>query len=242
MAGFPTTRRSAIVGLSSLDGQERARSLEALLAAYWKPVYKYVRLRFQRSPEDAQDLTQAFFLKLIEKNYLEAYEPSRGRFRTFLRTCLDRFLAKERKAERALKRGGDATIVSLDFAGAERELVQSGAVSCGSNECDFEREWVRSLLGNAVDVLRRACQERGRESAFLIFERYDLEEPAPGHTRPTYDALALALGLPVTTVTNQLAWARRELRRLLLERLRELTASEEEFRLEARVLLGLDAP
>src|SRR5262249_33380925 len=134
-----------------------------------------------------------------------------------------------------LKRGGGAGL-SLDFAGAEAELRESPPR--GDPEGAFDAEWTRSLLDMAITALRAECVERGKQVHFRLFERYDLHAGEDG--RPTYAALAQEFGLKVTDVTNHLAYARRELRRLLLETLREVTASDEEFRREARLLLGAD--
>ncbi len=102
----------------------------------------------------------------------------------------------------------------------------------------FRREWVRSLFGLAIEDLRRLCEARSKPAPFELFERYDLDRDAAGQL--TYDQLASEFGLPVTTVTNHLAYARREFRRIVLERLREITGSEREFRSEARLLLGVE--
>jgi hypothetical protein len=106
----------------------------------------------------------------------------------------------------------------------------------------FHREWVRSVFGMAVDMLRRQAEAKGRGVAFEVFRRYDLEEPGEGAPRPTYAELGRALGLPATQVTNHLAAMRREFRRLVLDALREQCATDGEFRAEARALLGVEAP
>jgi RNA polymerase sigma factor (sigma-70 family) len=235
---FPTTHLSAVAGVGGDDPALRARSLETLITAYWKPVYKYIRVRWSKPDEDARDLTQGFFALAIEKSFFASFNPSRGRFRTFLRTCLDGYLANEEKAGRRIKRGGEFIHLPLEFETAEGELVAAEIPSGEDLDRYFDAEWVRHLFGLAVEALRAECEARGRQAQFRLFERYDLEEPGPG--RPTYGDLARELGLPVTTVTNHLAFARREFRRLLLEKLREITASEGEFRREARYLLGTD--
>jgi len=101
----------------------------------------------------------------------------------------------------------------------------------------FRDEWVRSMFSLAVEELRALSQERGKEIAYRLFARYDLGDQ--GHDpEASYKLLAGEFHLPVTQVTNHLAWARREFRRIVLERLREITASDEEFQEEARLLLG----
>lgn len=112
---FPTTRWSAIVAARSDNADERRRAFETLIAAYWKPVYKYIRLRWGKSNEDAKDATQEFFARVMEKEFLASYDPAKARLRTFLRVCLDGFVANLDKAAHRIKRGGDAQILSLDF-------------------------------------------------------------------------------------------------------------------------------
>jgi DNA-directed RNA polymerase specialized sigma24 family protein len=234
---FPATRQSVILAVRSPDAETRRDALETLAASYWRPVYKYLRVRWQAAPEDAQDLTQGFFAKALEKGFFETYDPARARFRTWLRVCVDGFASHERQSARRLKRGGAARLLALDFEDAEGELRRLEVPDGLDLEDFFHREWVRQLFGLAVEALRRRCEEEGKGVRFALFERYDLEGPdAP--RPPSYADLAAEFALPVTQVTNHLAWARREFRRLLLETLREVTGSEEEFRAEVRQLLG----
>jgi RNA polymerase sigma factor (sigma-70 family) len=233
---FPTTRGSAILGLRSAEPTERARSLESLVSGYWRPVYKYIRVKWGRSNEEAEDLTQGFFLRAMEKEFFESYDPARARFRTYVRTCLDAYLANQHRDHLRLKRGGGEIPLSLDFRGAEEELTGAALRSPDSPETYFEAEWVRGLFNLSLETLRSECEARGKTLHFRIFERYDLQDCGEG--RLTYEALGAELGVRATDVTNHLAFARREFRRILLDKLREMTASDEEFRREARVLLG----
>ena len=230
---FPATRRSAVIAVASDDPAERARSFEILVRAYWKPVYKYLRLRFRKDVEEARDLTQGFFARAFEKRYFAAFDPALARFRTYLKACLDRFVMEQGRNEKRQKRGGDAVRLSLDFDAAEGEL---GQASGGAEEV-FDREWVRGLFGDAVDALRETCAAAGKGVRFTVFQRYLLEE---GQERPSYAELGAELSISVSDVTNHLSFTRREFRRLVLLRLRELTATEEEFKSEARAVLGVD--
>ena len=239
---FPPTRRSVIEAVHSIDAEERERALEALCAAYWKPVYKYIRLRWNRPADEAQDLTQGFFLEVLERELLEKFDPRKSRLRTYLRVCIDSFVSNEDKASRRLKRGGTVLHVALDFAAAEEELggtvMDPAAIpSPESLEEFFEKEWVRSLFSLAVRELQELCVARERQRTFHLFEAYELE----GNEQISYEQLAKDHGIAVTDVTNALAWARREFRRIALERLRELCGSEEEFQREARAAFGWDA-
>jgi len=199
---------------------------------YWKPVYKYLRIKWRKSNADAEDLTQGFFASAIEKNFFYSYDPVRSRFRTFLRTCLDGYAANEEKAARTLKRGGGAIFVPFDFHQAEIELKQSQY----SPDEVFEKEWIRALFSTALDEFRRSCEERGKMVPFQIFEKYDIEkDPA---TRISYAELSETFGIPVTTVTNYLAFARREFRKMVLLKLEEISGNQEEYRSDARRLFG----
>jgi RNA polymerase sigma factor (sigma-70 family) len=241
---FPATRWSAVLAARSDDPAERTRALDFLIAAYWKPVYKYIRIRWNKPTEEAKDLTQEFFTRLIEKEFLDRYDPARARLRTYLRVCVDGFVANEAKAAQRQKRGGDAIHVPLDFAAAaESELSRASPViheiaSPESLEEFFEKEWIRNLFSLAVGALREECERRGKQIQFRLFERYDLDDSAGN--RSSYDDLGREFGIAATDVTNYLAFARREFRRIALEKLREMCASDDEFRREARSILGVD--
>ena len=230
---FPLTRHSVVLAAQSTDPHERDWAVDAIASAYWRPVYKYLRVRWRADREDASDFTQEFFVRLLEQDLLHAYDPAKGRLRTFLRTCVDRlFLNHSRDAQR-LKRGGGATHIALDFDKAEQELA---VASTESPEDLFEKEWVRVLFALAVDRLRAHCAAARKVTHFELFERYDLAEA----DAPSYAELAREFGLATTDVTNYLAFARREFRRAVLDQLREMTGSEAEFQREARSLLGVD--
>src|SRR5215212_6858959 len=204
---FPSTRRSVLLAARDTDPEVRRNALGALIESYWKPVYKYLRVQHRSEGDEAQDLTQSFFALALEKGTFDRYDPAKARFRTFLRLVLDGFVSNERKAARREKRGGSFL---LDFEGAEAELARSPSSDLTPEEY-FHREWVRALFARAVERLRSEAQPR----RFLLFERYDLEED-----RPTYARLAEELGTTVVQVTNDLAAARRDFRRLVLDELR----------------------
>jgi RNA polymerase sigma factor (sigma-70 family) len=236
---FPPTRRSVIEAVASTDAEDRERALESLCAAYWKPIYKYIRLRWQRPADEAEDLTQGFFVKLLERELLEKFDLKKGRLRTYLRMCVDSFVSNEDKAGRRQKRGGGIPHVALDFAAAEDELGNtvmdpSKIPSPESLEEFFEKEWLRSLFSLAIEELHQYCAARDRDRTFRLFEAYDLGD----RDKISYDQLAKEYAISVSDVTNALAWARREFRRIALELLRELCGSEEEFQREARAAFG----
>jgi RNA polymerase sigma factor (sigma-70 family) len=202
--------------------------MNALIEIYWRPCYRYVRLRFQRSHEAAEDLVQGFFTALLEQELLSRYDAARGAFRSYLRACLDHFVLKQHGYDTREKRGGGRTVP------LESEEM---AADTGTPEDIFYREWQRSVFGLAIDDLRQLCDETGRELRFRIFSEHDLAD-LPADARPGYEELAKAHSIRVTTVTNHLAWARRELRRLLELRVASVTRGENERRRELRLLLG----
>ncbi len=236
---FPGTRYSAIVAARSLEPEERRRGFATLIAAYWKPVYKYLRIQWKSPPEDAKDLVQSFFALAMEKGYFDRFDPAKAGFRTFLCTCLDGFVANERKAARRIKRGGGHGIVSLDFEEAEGEFSRIEVPGPDDVQKYFEKEWVRSLFSLSVTTLRDRCEKSGKTVHFQLFEAYDLDAPMGGE-RCTYDDLAKRHGIPVTQVTNHLSAIRREFRGIVLDHLRSLCGSEQEFRTEAAALLRQD--
>jgi DNA-directed RNA polymerase specialized sigma24 family protein len=237
-AAFPLTRPSVVEALKAEDTVLRQRAFSALVEAYWRPVYKYLRLRWHLMPQDAEDATQGFFARAFERDYFARFDAKRARFRTFLRTCVDAFAANERQAAQRLKRGGGAEHVSLDYAAAEAELAHGGPPD--DYEHFFAREWVRSIFAASVHDLRDRCTRDGRSVHYKIFERYDLAD-GPEARQVSYASVASQLGLTTSQVTNYLAATRREFRNIVLERVRALTATDAEFRDEVRELFGFDA-
>jgi DNA-directed RNA polymerase specialized sigma24 family protein len=231
---FPLTHGSLIERTQSGDPEVRARAHETLAAVYWGPVYAYVRLTHGAEREDAEDLTQGFFADALRRDLFARYAPGRARFRTYLRTCVDAYVANERKAQRRLKRGGGTRTVRIDLADLEGRLRTESDV-----DAVFYNEWVRGLFALAVSRLRERFEESGRRQQLAVFERYDLADP--GHeSRPTYAQIAADLGVPTTQVTNWLAAVRREFRAIVVDTLRETCGNDQEFRTEARALLGID--
>ena len=227
--GFPPTRWSAVVAARSGEADQRRLGLSRIAETYWKPVYKLLRLRWRKSHEDAAELTQEFFARLVDDDVLAGYDPSKARLRTYIRACLDALVQNDDRDRGRLKRGGGREIVSLDCELSEQEL----AAAPDDPDALFEAEWVRSVFAAALARLRTEL----RPQVFEVFERYDVRDTDP---RPTYAEIAATLSIKVTDVTNHLALARREMRRITLETLREMTVSEEEFRREARTLLGIE--
>lgn len=214
---FPSTRLSLIEATASGPSSE---ALDRVIAIYWKPVYRFIRLKFHKDNEDAKDLTQGFFATALERDFFMRFDPEKASFRTYLRMAVERFAANQHAAANRQKRGG----------GIEFEPVVEQAVTTESPEQVFEREWQRQLFCLAIDDLRAHCEGCGKQLEFQIFQAYDLAEGE----RPSYADLASQYGVPETSVTNYLAWARRMMRGFVMERLRSTTAGWRELRDEMR--------
>ncbi len=221
-----------IEALAAADPDHRRDAAELLVRAYRAPVLEVLRWRWNLDDADAEDLAQEFFATALEKDWIHRFDPARGRFRTFLRVCADRFAANRRQADQRLKRGGGAVTLSFDDL--------AGALPDGDDESEarFRAEWVRSVFDLALDALRTEARERDRAVHLAIFEAYDLAD----HDRPTYAALATVHDLTETQVLNHLAWARRRFRVHVLDVVRRLAGSEAEYREDVRDLLGIEAP
>lgn len=168
---FATTRWSMVLAAAGGAPSEQAdRALAELCAGYWYPLYAYVRRRGYDA-EDARDLTQAFFARLLERQGLASADPARGRFRSFLLTALKNFLTSEWRRQAAEKRGGSAEVVSIDAADAERRYLAEPA-DTRTPEALYERRWALALLDRAVADVRRGYADRGQTELFDALKVY----------------------------------------------------------------------
>jgi RNA polymerase sigma-70 factor (ECF subfamily) len=157
---FATTQWSVVVTAGKGHNSESRRALSALCEAYWYPLYVYVRRRGYQAAE-AQDLTQAFFAELLEKDRLRLADQQRGKFRSFLLTSLNHFMNNKWREAQAEKRGGRIAHVSLDFEAAESRYVHEPAHEM-TPERVFERRWAMTLLEHALDRLRDEYEAAGK--------------------------------------------------------------------------------
>ena len=151
-ARFEPTRWSLVLRARSLDDEARRAALEALCRAYWYPLYAFLR-HSGRSVEDAQDLTQEFFARLLSGQLLDAADPARGKFRTLLLAALRRVDVDEWRTASAQKRGGNVAFVSIDSEHAEESFLEDRS-SAGSPELAFDRAWAAALMARTWERLR----------------------------------------------------------------------------------------
>ena len=209
---FPSTHVSLIEAAAS--GLSEA-AMDKVIALYWEPVYRFIRIKFQKSNEDAKDLTQGFFASALQRDFFPRFDPTKASFRTYIRMAVERYAANQHGAENRQKRGG----------GVEFETVEDQEIATESPELEFDREWRRQLFFLALDDLRAHCEQTGKRAQFSIFEDYDLSD----RDRLSYSDLAVKYGIPESTVNNHLAWARRTLRAFITERLRGTTSGAREL-------------
>lgn len=231
---FPETRYSVVAALGSAATAERERAIESIASVYRDPIIAVLRQRWRLEPADAEDLAHDFLAHALDRDWLQRYDRSKGRFRTFLRSCLMAYASTVHEADTRLKRGGGAPHLSFDPA------LHSPA-DTGDIAALFDREWVRSVLATALDALRLECEAAGRQLTYRVFVAYDIDG-AERDPRPGYAEVARQFDVPATQVTNYLNWARRRLRSHVLDTLRALTTDEAEYREELRTLLGIDPP
>jgi len=166
---FATTHWSVVLAAGQNDTTQAHAALEKLCRTYWYPLYGYVR-RCGHSPEDAQDLTQEFFKQLLERQSLTHADPSRGRFRSFILTAMNHFLAGEWKKARAKKRGGGCLMLSLDWVTAE-ERYNLEPVDNSTPVRIFEKQWTLTLLGEVLDRLELEYQNEGKTELFAALKQ-----------------------------------------------------------------------
>ena len=215
---------------------ESREALETLCRTYWYPVYAFVR-RQGFDAEDARDLTQAYFASLLEKEYLDDYEPSRGRFRVFLRTSVRHFLSKERDKRMAVRRGGETQILSLDTSDVEGRYSLEPADRSTPEEM-FERRWTLTILERVLDQLRREQAEAGLRVQFERLQGFLTGE----ETETSYRDMAAELRTSEGAIKMAIHRLRQRFGQLLRGEIAETVSSPDQVDDEVKHLLGVIAP
>ncbi len=223
-SGFPETHWTVFSDAASSDAARRA-ALEKLAELYWRPVYAYLRARWNKSGADAMDLAQEFFLRLMDGRLLDHADPSRGRFRALLKSSLDHFVINQARADHARMRGGDRRHLSFGSDVDAERVVDSRAGESPDEALD--RHWRRSVLDEAL----RRLEARGPADAFAVFKRYDLADP---DARPTYDQLAAELRVSAIDIDTKLRRMRRDLAAVVREILASTVRGDEPLEEELR--------
>lgn len=224
---FDTTQWS-LVARSGAQDQENRNAFESLYRSYSHPVYAFVRRRGY-SRHEAQDLTQDFFLHLLEKNIPNRADPLRGKFRTFLLTALEFFLLHRYEKAASQKRGGDATMVFLDEETAETryQLTDPGQTA----EQIFDGRWAATLVQATIDRLKAEMEAAGKGELFNHIRGFLIEYP-----KSSYAETADAAGLTVANIKTAIHRLRIRYRDLLREEIARTVVSPADFDDEVRAL------
>jgi RNA polymerase sigma-70 factor (ECF subfamily) len=227
---FATTHWSVVLTAGRSDTTRAGDALAKLCQTYWFPLYAYVR-RHGHSPEDAKDLTQGFFARLIEQQTLANADPNRGRFRSFMLGAMNHFLADELAKQQTLKRGGGHILFSLDWAAAEERFDLEPADDASPDKI-FDKQWAAALLGA---VLNQLAEEYRRSGKSALFEALKLTLNGPRESQP-YSALASSLQMNEGAVKVAVHRLRKRYRALLQAEIENTLASREEAKEEMRHL------
>jgi len=233
---FVTTHWSVVLSARDPASPGSAEALESLCRAYWYPLYAYIR-RLGHSPADAEDLTQGFFARLLEKDYLKAATPAKGRFRTFLLMALKRYMANEWDRQHAGKRGGFATLVPLDQELAESRFA-ADVVQDLPPDVLFDRQWAMTLLETTMARLREEYVTTGRATLF------DYLRPclARDESALSYAEIATQLNLTEAAVKMAVHRLRARYREVLRQQIADTVTSTEEVEEEIRHLFSAFGP
>lgn len=228
---FATTSWTQVLAARESPSTESRQALDALCRSYWYPLYALVR-REVHDADEAKDLTQAYFAALLDKGYLEDYDPSRGRFRVFLKTSIRHFLSKERDKAQSRKRGGHAELLSLDGQDPEGRYRHEPVDRLTPEEI-FERRWTLTILERVLDRLRREQGEAGTGRQFALLEGF----LTGGTGETSYQDVATALETSAGAVKTALYRLRHRFGRLLREEIAETVADPEQVDDEVKHLL-----
>lgn len=228
---FATTHWSVVVGAGAASSPEAEAALTRLCQTYWLPVYAFVRKR-GHSPEQAQDLTQAFFANFLEKQQVTKANRERGRFRSFLMTSVENFLRNENDRAQAQKRGGGRPLLSLDEQDAEAHYLQEPTTEMDPAKA-FEQRWAATLLDMVLKRLQAEFGETGRGDLFDAFQPHlwDDAEATP------YPALAQRFGLSLANIKVTAHRMRQRYRELLREEIAHTVSLPSQVDDEIRYLM-----
>ncbi len=233
---FATTHWSVVVSAGQRHTPQSDHALEELCRTYWFPLYAYVRRRGY-SKEDAEDLTQTFFVRFLAKNYLEGLSAERGRFRAFLLASLKHFLANEWDKSQRQKRGGGVTLLSLDWQTADTQF-QIAAANEPSPEKAFDREWALALLACVIERLRAECAAENHARLFEVLIVF----LTVGKSAISYNQAAAELRISEGAVRVAVHRLRRRYREVLREEITQTLSDPANVAEEMQALFSAFAP
>lgn len=230
---FRTTRWSMILSARAKGEPGSAEALAGLCEAYWYPLYVFVR-RMGHGPDDARDHTQGYFLRLLEKDYLESVRPEAGRFRSFLLASMKHYLANARREAAALKRGGGQSLVSLDTHAAENRY-RNEPVDDDTPDRAYERRWALAVLERARARLRKEFEAAGKQRQFTLLSGH----LSGGGGGRSYAEIAAELETTEAAVKMSAARMRRQFGKTLREEIGDTVGDNAEIDAEVKHLLAV---
>jgi len=233
MSSFATTRWTMVMKASRASAPGSREALSQLCELYWPPLYGFAR-RQGYSVEQAQDLTQAFFARFLEKQDVQDADPARGRFRSFLLGSFKHFLANEYDRERAKKRGGDQVKIALEVDAAEARFVAEPADDL-TPEALFERQWALGVIDRVMDALRADLMKSGKEATFDELKGLLVGEKEQGG----YAAIARTLGTSEGAIKVTVHRLRQKFRERLRAEIAATVADDAEIEDEIRYLMAI---
>jgi RNA polymerase sigma factor (sigma-70 family) len=229
---FATTHWTVVLAAGRRSTPQADRALEELCRTYWYPLYAYARRR-GHGPEDAQDLTQEFFARLLAKHWIESADREKGRFRTFLLTAMSRFLANEWHRAGAQKRGGHPAQLPLDAGTAESRYEADTALTLSPDRL-YDRQWAMTLLDRALNRLRAEQERAGKAREFAVLSPFLTAERGA----IPYDQAATQLGVNEATARQAVHRVRKRFREVFREEITQTVAAPGDVEEEIRHLLA----
>jgi DNA-directed RNA polymerase specialized sigma24 family protein len=230
---FATTHWSVVLAAGQQESPAAANALDTLCRAYWPPLYAHARRR-GHAVEEAQDLTQEFFARLLARHWIGQADAHRGRFRSFLLGAFDHFLANEWDRARSEKRGGGQAHLPFDTVAAERLYVVETNRTLSADEL-YERNWALRVLDQVRTRLQQEYAQAGQVERFELLERF-----LPGEERPpSYAEAASKFGLAEGTLKSDVHRLKQRYGRLLREEIAHTVARPEEVDEELRHLISV---
>lgn len=231
--GFPDTVWALVLKAKDSSAKEYKQCLDQLISMYWKPVYRYIRIAWRKSNEDAKDLTQDFFSHFLEKEYLKPVDPQKGRFRTYVKVALKHFLINMKEKSQAQKRGGDTFTMSFDDVNDD---------PCRDDNSDpvglFDKEWARMVISRSIKLLRDRLIDEGKDKYFNVFEMYYICRDSAGASSK-YGDISTKLKVKETDVRNYLTYSRRVLKDIVRNEIKQYVIDESDIDDELKYLMSI---
>lgn len=232
-AAFTATHWSVVLAAGRADSPAAHDALAKLCRDYWQPLYTYVRRR-GLDAHDSQDLTQEFFARLLERDWLKQVQPEKGKFRSFLLVALNHFLSNEWDKRHCLKRGGGEAIVSLNDTRAEEARLAHEPADMLTPERAFERRWALTLIERALGKLEAECKAKGRGAEFTVLQPFLSAKP----DGEEYTRAAEQLGMSEGTLRVTVHRLRKKMGEHLRSEIAQTVARSEDVEAELRELFA----